>query len=124
MTSVKEPSARRFGSMAAGLLLTLLCGSAMAQGRIVFVNGELLDDAGLAVVDQLNCGTPLPNGNYWLDLANGVWGYVGSDDRYALPDCTAAPGQSASPAPAEEEGDCESKDPVHEDRMCYCYHVC
>jgi hypothetical protein len=123
MKSVMQPSARRSISMAAGLLLALLCGSATAQGRIVFVNGELLDDAGLSLVDQLNCGAPIPNGNYWLDLANGVWGYVGSDDRYALPDCSAGASEAASPAPAEED-DCASKYPVYEDRMCYCYHVC
>lgn len=126
MNSIVEWSARRIGPMLAGLLLTVCCGSALAQGmRIVIVNGELLDAAGLAIVDQLNCGQPLENGNYWIDFDNGLWGYVGQSGSYPLPDCSAGLG-GPSEAPGQESGgdDCASKYPVYEDRMCYCYHVC
>jgi len=83
MNFITESSARRIGPMLAGLLLAVCCGSALAQGaRVVIVNGELLDAAGLAIVDQLNCGQPLENGNYWIDFDNGRWGYAGQADSY------------------------------------------
>ena len=127
MRSFTEWSARRIGPGIAGLLLAWLTGTVLAQdARIVIVNGELLDAEGLAIVDQLNCGQPLENGNYWIDLDNRSWGFVGREGAYPLPDC--AGGESGpSEAPAGESGeddDCASRYPVYEDRMCYCYHVC
>jgi len=111
-------------ALAVGLVLALIGTSASAQdlsalGRIIFVNGELLDEQGLSLVDQLYCGEPVPNGNYWLDLENRLWGHVGVDAQNPLPDCSA--GEDEAPA---EEDDCESKYPYHEDRMCYCYGIC
>jgi hypothetical protein len=127
MNFITESSARRIGPMLAGLLLAVCCGSAMAQvARVVIVNGGLLDAAGLAIVDQLNCGQPLENGNYWIDFDNGRWGYAGQADSYPLPDCSAGlggPYESPAQEPGEDD-DCASKYPVYEDRMCYCYHVC
>lgn len=127
MTSIRRSFARRAGSMLAGPLLAMYCTAALSQGaRVVIVNGELLDEAGLALVDELNCGQPLGNGNYWIDLDNRSWGFVGRDDVYPLPDCSAGV-SGPSEAPAQESGeddDCASKYPVYEDRMCYCYHVC
>lgn len=126
MMWIRRSFARRAGPMLAGLLLAVVCASTPAQGaRIVIVNGELLDDAGLALVDQLNCGQPLGNGNYWIDFDDRSWGFVGRDGVYPLPDCSAGVA-GPSEAPAEESGDddCASKYPVYEDRMCYCYHVC
>lgn len=107
-------------ALAAGFMIATLCMPVSAQDRIIFVNGQLLDEEGIRLVDQLNCGQPVPNGNYWLDLDNGIWGYVGVAGQEPLPDCSA----DSSESPAEEEGDCERKYPIHEDRMCYCYHVC
>lgn len=92
---------------------------APAETRVVIVNGELLDERGLALVDELNCGEPVANGIYWLDFDNRVWGYVGSDDQYPLPDCSGG-GDEAPP----EEDDCESKYRFVEDRMCYCHGIC
>lgn len=126
MKTMVESTARRIAPMLAGLLLAVCCGSALAQGtRIVIVNGELLDAAGLAIVDQLNCGQPLENGNYWIDFDNGRWGYSGQADAYPLPDCSAGLG-GPSEAGVQEPGedDCASKYPVYEDRMCYCYNMC
>lgn len=121
MDSIMKRSARR-GPMLAGLLLAACCGPALAQDmRVVVVNGELLDAAGLAIVDQLNCGYPLENGNYWIDFQNGRWGWVGRDGSYPFPDCG---GQSQTPAQDSGDEECASRYPVYEDRMCYCYHVC
>ena len=115
---------RRSCALAVGLVLSLMGTSVPAQdlsalGRIIFVNGQLLDDEGLGLVDQLNCGEPVPYGNYWLDLENRLWGHVGADGQNPLPDCSG--GEDEAPA---GEDDCESKYPYHEDRMCYCYGVC
>jgi hypothetical protein len=122
MKCVTKYSGRRAGPTLAGLLLAVCGGSAPAQDvRIVIVNGELLDAAGLEIVDQLNCGQPLENGNYWIDLDNGRWGWIDRDGWYPLPDCG---GQSEVPAGDREDDDCASRYPVYEDRMCYCYRVC
>lgn len=119
MQSIMRRSARR-GPMLAGMLLAVCGGPAIGQDiRIVIVNGELLDAAGLAIVDQLNCGYPVENGNYWIDFQNARWGYVGRDGSYQFPDCN---GQSQAPDSGDD--DCASRYPVYEDRMCYCYRVC
>jgi hypothetical protein len=113
-------------ALAAGLALALVGSPSSSQDqsasmtdRIIFVNGELLDEEGLALVDQLNCGERVPSGNYWLDFENRVWGYVGGEDQYPLPDCSG----DTEEAPAEES-DCERQYRFSEDRMCYCYGVC
>jgi hypothetical protein len=106
-----------------GALLVLAHGAAFAQGRFVIVNGQLLGEAELAELDALNCGEPVPDGIYWLDLQRGLWGIVGEDGAHPLPDCGVSAGQDPGQS-EDEEGDCESRYPVHEDRMCYCYGVC
>jgi hypothetical protein len=93
---------------------------AHAQGRMVIVNGEVLDANGLAVVDTLNCGTPVLDGIYWLDLDSRTWGVPGQGNVEPLPDCS---GTSQQQTPAEESGDCESRYSMWEDRMMYCYGV-
>jgi hypothetical protein len=124
METVTGTFVRRTCTLAAALLLSLTGTPVSAQDlspsdRIIFVNGELLDENGLILVDQLNCGEPVPNGNYWLDLENRLWGHVGVAGQNPLPDCSG--GEDESPA---EEEDCASKYQLHEDRMCYCYGVC
>jgi hypothetical protein len=124
MQTRERTRARRSLALAAGLVLALLGASVPAQDpsapdRIIFVNGQLLDHEGLRLVDQLNCGEPVPDGNYWLDLENRLWGLVGVAGQNPLPDCSGGENE----APAEEE-DCASKYPYHEDRMCYCYGQC
>jgi hypothetical protein len=64
------------------LLLTALClpflaALAHAQTRAVFVNGQRMTDQQVAQLEALAC-TAIPNGNYWLNINNGAWGYVGS----------------------------------------------
>ncbi|MCG3201244.1 MAG: hypothetical protein NFCOHLIN_01110 [Gammaproteobacteria bacterium] len=101
-----------------------------AQARGVIVNGELLDDEGLALIDQLNCGQPVGDGEYVLDLESRTWGYAGSMERQALPGCAAAESageDGAVQAPETEETateeDCESRCEYFEDRMMYCYGI-
>jgi len=52
--------------------------SSLAEARMVILNGELLDAASLARLDQLHCEM-IPDGSYWLrQRADGVyiWGYA------------------------------------------------
>lgn len=87
--------------------------------REVIVNGALTNAAELSILDALNCGSPVPNGRYWLNVNTGAWGYQGGPQAGVL-------GSGCAPAQSQQnqQGDCESKYRVHEDRMCYCYHVC
>jgi hypothetical protein len=64
------------------LLLTVLClpfltGPANAQTRTVFVNGQRMTDQQIAQLELFAC-TAIPDGDYWLNLSTGAWGYVGS----------------------------------------------
>jgi len=122
MGTVRGMSGRGFRARAAGLALTLLCVPALAQDRIIFVNGRLLGEDGIRLVDELNCGEPVPSGNYWLDLENRTWGYVGVDGINPLPDCAGS--RSETSGEDEEEGDCESRYAMFEDRLCYCHGIC
>lgn len=40
---------------------------------------------------RLDCGVAVPDGHYWLDPSTRTWGYVGSPDVHALPECNADP---------------------------------
>ncbi len=52
--------------------------STIAQAeRIVIVNGQQLNQEQINNLEQIHCG-PIANGNYWLDLNTGIWGYAGS----------------------------------------------
>jgi len=61
------------------LLLGELLSSApsQAQSRMVTINGIRMSDRQISQLDYYACAR-IPNGNYWLNLANGAWGYVGS----------------------------------------------
>jgi hypothetical protein len=50
---------------------------ASAQTRWVVVNGQRLGGAEIAQLERSAC-TPIPNGNYWLNLQTGAWGYAGN----------------------------------------------
>jgi hypothetical protein len=63
---------------AAVLALILTLGAAFpaaAQSRWVILNGQRLDDAQVAFLEQRAC-TAIPNGQYWHDLQTGAWGYA------------------------------------------------
>jgi hypothetical protein len=59
------------------VLLTALtaCGAAYAQSRMVVVNGQRLNDAQVASLEQRACSR-IPNGAYWINLQTGAWGYA------------------------------------------------
>lgn len=129
------PLARRKSALlgvvvASAMVLCVLPPEVAAQERAVIVNGELLDAEGLALVDRLNCGQPLGDGMYVLDLESRTWGYADSEERHPLPDCEAAEpaGEDEVVEAPESEGpatadNCESRYPYFEDRMMYCYGV-
>jgi hypothetical protein len=104
------------------LLLSAYAGGPAAQQRMIFVNGQLLTTADIAVVDALNCGKPVPNGNYWLNFERRQWGYVGVPGANPLPDCRTE--RSSSGGSSSGGSDCAKRYRVYEDRMCYCYNVC
>ena len=47
------------------------------QKRIVIVNGQLLTQLQLAMLDKL-AGGKVSNGSYWIDPKKGTWGYSGN----------------------------------------------
>jgi len=55
------------------------CTAPAATGRQIVVNGQLLDGAGLAVIESLEAqyGVRLPDGRYWYDAQVGLWGREG-----------------------------------------------
>jgi hypothetical protein len=64
------------------VLLTALCLPflavlANAQTRAVFVNGQRMTEQQIAQLESLAC-TAIPDGNYWVNLNSGAWGYVGN----------------------------------------------
>lgn len=46
-----------------------------AQSRGVVVNGQRLSDPDVAYLERRACSR-IPNGNYWLDMQTGAWGYA------------------------------------------------
>lgn len=51
-------------------------GLAQAE-RYVFVNGQRQTQQQVFALERAHCG-PFPNGHYWLNYRNGVWGYAGN----------------------------------------------
>lgn len=112
------------------IVLFVFASDIEAQQRAVIVNGEVLDEAGLALIDQLNCGQPVGDGMYVLDWETRTWRYADSEERQPLPDCetTDPVGEDeVVQAPESEEpttaDDCESRYQYFEDRMMYCYGI-
>jgi hypothetical protein len=66
-------------TLRAGLVTVLgvlvLAGVGEAQARRVVVNGSLMNPAQLAMLDRRACAI-VPNGEYWLDVSTGRWGYA------------------------------------------------
>ena len=58
-------------------LALMAAGEASAQSRWVFVNGQRLKDAQVLELARRQC-SDIPNGNYWLNLRTGAWGYFGN----------------------------------------------
>lgn len=63
-----------------GIAIALAASSpanAQSPDRLVVVNGAVMNDTELLVLDTLNCGVPVPNGRYWLNTNTGAWGFQG-----------------------------------------------
>ena len=66
------------GRLSAALFISLIgCVASHAQTRMVVVNGQRLNDAQVASLEQRAC-THIANGAYWLDVQTGAWGYAGN----------------------------------------------
>jgi len=63
------------GLLMMALLLFLFLSPAYAE-RYVVVNGQRLSISEIQYLERLHCG-PIPNGRYWVNLQNGLWGYEG-----------------------------------------------
>ena len=61
--------------ISAVLLALCITGTAFGERRIV-VNGERLNNGQIQSLEQIHCG-PIRNGNYWLDMNTGIWGFAG-----------------------------------------------
>lgn len=68
---------RKLALLLAGLGLTLILNAVALAERWVIVNGVRMNPAQIQYLDKLSCGH-IPDGNYWLDVNTGVWGYAGN----------------------------------------------
>ena len=59
-----------------GLILVLSVTTVYAE-QIVIVNGQRLSFEQIQRLEQIHCG-PIENGDYWLDVNSGLWGYAGN----------------------------------------------
>lgn len=65
--------------------------SAQSMPRIVIVNGKIMNSAELLVLDTVNCGTAVPDGQYWLNINTGAWGFQGGRQQGIIGEqCRAA----------------------------------
>jgi len=67
----------RLAFSAIAALLVTASTSALAQQRVIRLNGVFLSEYQAYQLDNLT-GTPVPNGAYWLDFQTGLWGYEGN----------------------------------------------
>ena len=76
---VKSTYGRIFAALAMIAFLVGLAASdaGAQQKRIVIVNGQLLTQLQLAMLDRL-AGGKVSNGSYWIDPKKGTWGYSGN----------------------------------------------
>lgn len=73
----RSPLATTLSVIILGLALCLASASSESQTRYVIVNGALMNPQQMAILDTL-AGATVPNGNYWLNVNNGIWGYAGN----------------------------------------------
>lgn len=78
----------------------LSASDALAQSRMVFVNGQRTSDAQVLALARRSC-SDIPDGAYWLNLNTGAWGYAGNARvQGVIGDACgrgAAPGAGANP---------------------------
>lgn len=95
----------------------LLGGLGPAHAEGIIVNGAPASLLDLLVLVNWNCGEDIPDGDYWLDVGTGAWGYSGGPQQGRLPCHSAAAAGTAEPA--NEVGEEQNNNsPFFEDRMC------
>jgi hypothetical protein len=120
IVSILQPMRMLIVSMVLAASLPVL---AQQMPRQVIVNGAMMNEAQLRLLDTLNCASPVPDGRYWLNTQTGAWGYQGGgQEGFIGESCSGSQGQTGGGGDGKSE--CERKYRMHEDRMCYCYHVC
>ncbi len=67
----------RFSWVLCLLVFSQPVSNAIAQSRLVVINGERLNSKQLAQADAAQC-TRVPNGYYWWNPKTGAWGYWGN----------------------------------------------
>jgi hypothetical protein len=60
----------------AGMFAALILSDAVLADRYVVVNGNRLNPQQITELENIHCG-PVPNGNFWVNPSNGMWGYAG-----------------------------------------------
>ncbi|MCB1886004.1 MAG: hypothetical protein KDH20_00230 [Rhodocyclaceae bacterium] len=68
---------RTLPTLLTAAVLSLTIGTAHAQSREVFVNGQRLTSAQLNGLQRMHCAR-IPDGAYWLNTRTGAWGYAGN----------------------------------------------
>jgi len=68
-----------------GLMTSILLASSQVAARNVIINNQRMNNAQLQYLDQLSC-TYIADGNYWLNVSTGQWGYAGSGAQGYLGD--------------------------------------
>ena len=63
--------------------LSLFSIHGFSQERHIHLNGQHLEANQIAMMDQL-FGQMVPNGYYWINEANGQWGYEGNPNAQGL----------------------------------------
>ena len=63
--------------LTAAAVLSVMLGVTPALANGVWINGKQLNSAEIAWLANYTCGPVYP-GNYWVNMVNGYWGYMGS----------------------------------------------
>jgi len=58
-------------------LILVICSTSIYAEQIIIVNGHRLSFEQIQRLEQIHCG-PIENGDYWLDVNSGLWGYAGT----------------------------------------------
>jgi hypothetical protein len=92
LTKQEAGMTTRFSTMAAAVMFAaalVVSAKSMAADRTIFINGARMNAIEVAAIDYLNCGSPVPNGRYWVNWSDRAWGYEGGAQQGYLPDCNA-----------------------------------
>jgi hypothetical protein len=83
--------------------------SAQANDRHVVVNGTMMNATQLVALDVANCGAPVPDGSYWLNINTGAWGYQGGPQEGIIGDQCRAAANDSGRQPENQTGTWEDR---------------